>query len=82
MDCENEHEGDDGDCDRKYHNDEQRKKAEREEKEQEVSRGSELHNFDNDNNDDEHNMTFIEVRNCSSLRSMPRSTKLSASGFG
>ena len=49
TDCENEHEGDDGDCDRKYHNDEQRKKAEREEKEQEVSQGSELHDFDNDN---------------------------------
>ena len=52
------------------------------EKEQEVSEESELHDFDNDNNDDEHDMTFIEVRDCSSLRSMPRSTKLSASGFG
>ena len=82
TDCENEQEGDDGDCDRKYHNDEQRKKAEREEKEQEVSQGSELHDFDNDNNDDEHDMTFIEVKDCSSLRNMPRSTKFSTSGFG
>ena len=45
-------------------------------------KASELHDFDNDNNDDEHDMTFIEIRDCSSLRSMPRSTKLSASGFG
>ena len=82
ADYENEHESDDGDYDRKYHNDEQRKKAEREEKEKEVSEESELHDFDNDINHDEHDMTFIEVRDCSSLRSMPKSTKLSASGFG
>ena len=60
ADCDNEHEGDGGDYDKKYHN-EKRKKAEREEKEQEVSQRSEFHDFDNDNNDDKHDMIFIEV---------------------
>ena len=55
ADCDNEYEGDGGDCDRKYHN-EKRKKVEHEEKEQEVSQGSELHDFDNDNN--KHDMIF------------------------
>ena len=37
---------DGGDCDRKYHNGEQRKKANREEKEPKVSQRSELHDFE------------------------------------
>ena len=48
---------DGGDCDRKYHN-EKRKKVEREKKEQEVSQGSEFHDFDSNNNDDKHDMIF------------------------
>ena len=51
---------DGGDCDRKYHN-EKRKKVEREKKEQEVSQGSEFHDFDNDKNDEKHDMISIEV---------------------
>ena len=35
-----------------------KKKVEREKKEQEVSHGSEFHDFDNDKNDDKHDMIF------------------------